>query len=352
MNAFSVLNAALDLVPRHGRVVLGGHAVLGIGREPFERLLDLSLRQQQLPGLRVHELHAEARELHQIVGAGIRPMDDPDLRPALIDNLLGQRGQVRHRELALLDQRRQTFNEGLILADLAQHVLVVEEHPDLGVLRDGVDLALVFGRVPQDRDDVSECPGVRFDELLHVHGVAGLGELADPLMGGDVDVRPLVDCERLEDIKRIRVIPRGRTFEDLHLDGLVAASRLQRGIERLGRRHDIAGAQGAGAIGASPQLDDDLLGPSLDGRPKNRNSAHQNGSQSQELSHGTSHGPSWVRSIRSDRLKQRGPDTGEPLPNHDREWSIPPPSPHLPSHPPAPNSLCPTICRQSNGSAT
>ena len=40
----------------------------------------------------------------------------------------------------------QALDERLVLADLAQHVLVVEEHADLGILRDRVNLALVLGR--------------------------------------------------------------------------------------------------------------------------------------------------------------------------------------------------------------
>ena len=81
------------------------------------------------------------------------------------------------------------FDEGLVLADLAQHVLVVEEHADLGILRDGVDLAVDLGGLPQDRNDVAEGPLIGLDEIVHVHGVAGLGEFADPFMGGD-DRRP------------------------------------------------------------------------------------------------------------------------------------------------------------------
>ena len=90
----------------------------------------------------------------------------------------------------------EALDEGFVLADLPQHVLVVEEHADLGILRDGVDFAVDLGRFPEDRDHVAERPWVGGDEVGHVHGVAGLGELADPFMRGDIDVRALVRPKR------------------------------------------------------------------------------------------------------------------------------------------------------------
>ena len=181
-------------------------------------------------------------------------MQDAHLGGALVDHLLGEVRQIGHRELALFDLCRQALDEGFVLADLAQHVLVIEHHADLGILGDAVDLALELRRVPQHRDHVGEGPGVLLDEVLKVHGVAGLGELADPFVRGDVDVRALVHREGLEDVEGVGIVAVRRPFLHHHLDRLVRARRLQGGVERFGRRDDVAGPQRTCAVGPRPQF--------------------------------------------------------------------------------------------------
>ena len=212
-------------------------------------------------------------------------MDDPDLRRALGHHFLGEIGEILHRELAGLDHRRQAVDERLVLADLPEHVLVVEEHADLGILWDRMDLALVLRRLPEHGDHVGEGPGILRNEAVELHRVARLGELADPFMRRDIDVGPLVDRECLEDVERIRVVARGRALEHGDLHHLVGAGRLQRRIQRLGGGHDIAGTQRPRAVGASPELDDDVFGiagrggaedrgPRQHGRSKNMQATH------------------------------------------------------------------------------
>ena len=131
------LEGALDLVPRHRGVVLRRDAVLGVPGEPLEALAASPLSAAaacRMAGSMYFD--AEGRERHQVVGTGLGRWRMPHLGRALVDDLLGEVRQVRHRELALLDVCRQALDEGLVLADLAQHVLVVEEHADLGILRD------------------------------------------------------------------------------------------------------------------------------------------------------------------------------------------------------------------------
>jgi hypothetical protein len=46
--SFFGLETALNFIPHHCGVVLGGDTVLGVPGEPFEALLDLGLGQQKL----------------------------------------------------------------------------------------------------------------------------------------------------------------------------------------------------------------------------------------------------------------------------------------------------------------
>ena len=139
-----LLEGGLNLIPRHRGIVLGRDAVARVPVVPGEARQHLGPGQQELPAVVVDEADAEGSEGHEIVGPRIGPVQHADLGRAFVHHILGQVRKVGHRELALLDEVGQALDECLVLADLAQHVLVVEEHPDLGVLRDGMNLALVL----------------------------------------------------------------------------------------------------------------------------------------------------------------------------------------------------------------
>ncbi|MND64784.1 hypothetical protein D3C80_561300 [compost metagenome] len=137
-----LLEGALDGVPAHGSVVDRGHALLGVTLVPAKRLGHFGLREDQLAGLFVHEFYAIGLEDHQVVDADIRAVQHAVIGGLAIDDFLGKGGQVVERELAGFDLGGQTFDKGFVLTDLAQHVLVVEEHADFCILRHAIDLAV------------------------------------------------------------------------------------------------------------------------------------------------------------------------------------------------------------------
>ncbi len=257
----ALLERVLDVVPGHRRVVGRRRFVAGHPVEPLERLLHRLDLEEQLASLGVLPLDAEGGEGHQIVGPDIGAVELAELGPTLVDHLLHELAPIRGRDLAAGDLGGNAVDELLGLADLPEHVLVVEDHADLGVLRDRVDLPLILRRVPQYRDDVAEGPLVVGDDLVQIHRIAVAGELADPLVRGHIEVGALVHRERLEERQRVGVEPVGIVLVDVDLDPRVGAGRRQHLVELLAGGDDVAAPERAGPVGPGPHLDRDLLRP-------------------------------------------------------------------------------------------
>ena len=98
-------------------------------------------------------------------------------------------------------------------------------------------------------------------------------------MGGDVEIRPLVHGEGLEDIKRVGIETRRRSFVHVDLDDLVGTGRLERRVEGLRCGDDIARPQRPGPVRPRPKLEDDVLCMGRSHRTGDRGGADEHGGE-------------------------------------------------------------------------
>ena len=187
-------------------------------------------------------------------------MQDAELGDLFRDRLAGQVAQVIGGEIATVDTPRNGSDLLVGLAHLAQLVVVQEIHSNFGVLRHAVARALVAHRLPQRHDDVAVKLGVLGDVVFEVPGIAAFGEGAGPFMRQHEDVGALVNREGLQQVQGVVVIALGVGLVELDLDALVGAGGGQHLVQRLARGNQIAGAQGARAIRARPDLDHHVFG--------------------------------------------------------------------------------------------
>ncbi|MNZ80871.1 hypothetical protein D3C78_995230 [compost metagenome] len=256
-----LFEGGLDGFPAHGGIVDRRDALLGVALIPAERLHHFRLGEDKLAGLFVHELHAIGLKHHQIVDTDIRAMQHAILSGLAVDHFLRQRGQIIEREFTGIDLGRQAFDKGLVLADLAQHVLVVEEHADFRVLWNTVNLAVgALGRIPEDRKNIAIDPRGGGDPVFHRHGITVLRELANPFMRQNVDIRALPHRKCLQRIESETVPALHAAIVRVDDDALVDAGGLELRVHDAGRRFNVGDAGGRILVGERPEFDVDVFG--------------------------------------------------------------------------------------------
>ena len=230
-------------------------ALLNAALEPAECRRELVALEEKVAGAGIDEAVAVGLEHHDVVRALVRPMQDAVLGVGLVDHLLGDVDDLVHRQVARQRPLRHRLDERVVIAGLAQELLVVEEHARLGVLRYPVGAVGALRRFPERREDRAEMLGIFGDVVVEFEHEAFRLEGADPFVRGDEHVRPLADTEDLEELQRVVVETLGRAFAHHHLDALVGALGLERLVQPLGRLHHIARTQRPRWVLPRPELE-------------------------------------------------------------------------------------------------